>query len=349
MKFVILFILTCTGISGFTQVGIGVATPNSKAQLEIASTNKGLLIPRMPLANRPTTPPVGLMIYQTDQTQGFYYYTGTAWKRMYAVSETDTMTINPNPGNGIDPAPTVGATGTVRGADSITYTTVRLGDGSVWLQQNLGSSRVATAMNDALSYGDLYQWGRWTDGHEKRTPVFSRTITAAEPNPNNPAGLVKQWGANVNPYYYADNSHWWGTTGNTTDTWNAPNPITTNQSNGCDPCRLLLGTTWRLPTRADWVGIIDNQFMTVVSITDAQTGLNSVLKLALAGFRDRNSTSIFELGTSGQYWSSTPDFYYNYQAISFVLLLPSSGYSNKAYINYYEKRGYGLSIRCKKD
>ncbi|NDI99984.1 hypothetical protein GWA97_12915 [Flavobacterium sp. LaA7.5] len=62
-------------------VGIGTNTPNSSAQLDISSTDKGLLIPRMTETQRNAiaTPASGLMIYQTDNTPGFYYYNGTTW------------------------------------------------------------------------------------------------------------------------------------------------------------------------------------------------------------------------------------------------------------------------------
>lgn len=62
------------------QVGIGIATPDASAQLHISATNKGLLIPRMTEANRPASPATGLMIYQTNNTPGYYYFDGSAWK-----------------------------------------------------------------------------------------------------------------------------------------------------------------------------------------------------------------------------------------------------------------------------
>ena len=49
-------------------VGIGTATPNASAQLDISSTSKGMLVPRMTMAQRNAvvTPANGLLIYQTD-------------------------------------------------------------------------------------------------------------------------------------------------------------------------------------------------------------------------------------------------------------------------------------------
>lgn len=68
------------------QASLGATTPDNSAMLDIVSTNKGLLIPRMGLANRPASPATGLLIYQTDNTPGFYYYNGTAWVAVATAS-----------------------------------------------------------------------------------------------------------------------------------------------------------------------------------------------------------------------------------------------------------------------
>lgn len=61
-------------------IGIGTSTPNSSAILEINSTNKGLLTPRMTTAQRNAiiTPAQGLLIYDTD-LNALYHYNGNAW------------------------------------------------------------------------------------------------------------------------------------------------------------------------------------------------------------------------------------------------------------------------------
>ncbi|HEX5151342.1 MAG TPA: tail fiber domain-containing protein [Parafilimonas sp.] len=61
--------------------GIGTLTPDASSLLEIKSTSKGLLIPRMTKTQRNliATPATGLMIYQTNSTPGFYYYDGSKW------------------------------------------------------------------------------------------------------------------------------------------------------------------------------------------------------------------------------------------------------------------------------
>ncbi len=62
-------------------VGIGTTTPATSALLDINSTSKGILIPRMNQLQRGfiSSPTAGLLIYQTDGLAGFYYYDGTLW------------------------------------------------------------------------------------------------------------------------------------------------------------------------------------------------------------------------------------------------------------------------------
>ena len=57
----------------------------------------------------------------------------------------------------------------ITGPDGLTYGTVTGEDGRIWLDRNLGATQVATAYNDTASYGHLYQWGRYADGHQIRT------------------------------------------------------------------------------------------------------------------------------------------------------------------------------------
>jgi hypothetical protein len=64
--------------------GVTINSDNTLAHpssiLEISSTDKGVLIPRIAKANRPASPAEGLLIYQIDETPGFYYYNGTGWR-----------------------------------------------------------------------------------------------------------------------------------------------------------------------------------------------------------------------------------------------------------------------------
>jgi hypothetical protein len=62
-------------------IGIGTVSPNASAALEVNSTTKGFLLPTMTQTQRNaiSTPATGLLIYQSDNTPGFYYYNGAAW------------------------------------------------------------------------------------------------------------------------------------------------------------------------------------------------------------------------------------------------------------------------------
>lgn len=61
------------------QVGIGTNNPDLSAVLDVASTSKGLLLPRVSSANLPINPTNGLILYQTDGTNGLWHRTGNNW------------------------------------------------------------------------------------------------------------------------------------------------------------------------------------------------------------------------------------------------------------------------------
>ncbi|MFN7656321.1 MAG: hypothetical protein ACK5OW_00865 [bacterium] len=63
------------------QVAIGTNAPNTSSILDIVSTNKGVLLPRMTTAQRTSipSPAIGLIVYQTDATEGLYIYKSSGW------------------------------------------------------------------------------------------------------------------------------------------------------------------------------------------------------------------------------------------------------------------------------
>ncbi len=52
--------------------------------------------------------------------------------------------------------------------------------GEKWMDRNLGASQVATSSDDANAYGDLYQWGRFSDGHQCRTSGTTTTLSSTD-------------------------------------------------------------------------------------------------------------------------------------------------------------------------
>jgi hypothetical protein len=73
--------LTANTFYSSGQVGIGTSNPNAAAILEIASTTQGALFPRMTIAQRNAipSPPIGLILFVTDDTEGLYIYKSTGW------------------------------------------------------------------------------------------------------------------------------------------------------------------------------------------------------------------------------------------------------------------------------
>ena len=82
------------------QTGIGTTTPNASAKLDVSSTNKGFLPPRMTYAQRTaiSSPAEGLMVYQTDGTSGLYYYGSSGW--IYIINSTTNVVSVVNGGTG---------------------------------------------------------------------------------------------------------------------------------------------------------------------------------------------------------------------------------------------------------
>ena len=80
----LLFVIIWTGTRSQVSINFSGNYPDPSAMLEVNVTAKGVLIPRMTETQRDAinggSPATGLMIYQTDGTKGFYYYTGTEWK-----------------------------------------------------------------------------------------------------------------------------------------------------------------------------------------------------------------------------------------------------------------------------
>lgn len=68
----------------------GLAADNS-AMLDVESTTKGMLIPRMDKTQRDdiSDPETGLMVFQLDNTPGFYYYNGSSWDLVGDGGATD--------------------------------------------------------------------------------------------------------------------------------------------------------------------------------------------------------------------------------------------------------------------
>ena len=178
------------------------------------------------------------------------------------------------------------------------------------MDRNLGATQVATSPTDAAAYGDLYQWGRRSDGHQCRNSANTNVISSVDQPlhgdfilaPNNP----KDWRSPQN------NSLWQGING-----INNPCP--------CD---------FRLPTGAE----LTAEYQSWAS-NNASGAFGSVLKFTRNGYRSGVNGTLINTGAGGDYFSST---------ISGINVLYLAYDGSVAYVGTSE-RSFGRAVRCIKD
>ena len=100
-------------------VGVGTTAPDASAALDVVSSTKGALLPRLALASAIVSPATGLIVYQTGGTPGYYYNAGTpvapSWQQLATVAGTAVTT-----GNGLTKTgANVALGGTLTGATTI--------------------------------------------------------------------------------------------------------------------------------------------------------------------------------------------------------------------------------------
>ncbi len=97
MKKILFFLLISINTAIFAQVGINNdgSQPDDSSMLDVKSTNKGILIPRMTKPERDAinNPVAGLLIYNTD-CNIFQYYNGSNWYSMVAKIEDTNACSN---------------------------------------------------------------------------------------------------------------------------------------------------------------------------------------------------------------------------------------------------------------
>ena len=290
-------VLLFFALTGMAQnVGFGTTTPAASAQLDVTSSTKGFLPPRMTTAQRNAiaSPAAGLTIYNTT-VNCLQWWNGTLW--------FDGCGNNPHLQY---PA---GSVFCASGATTVVDVT-NPSTGKIWMDRNLGATQTATSSADANSYGDLYQWGRRSDGHQCRTSANTATLSSVDQP------------ANGN-FILAPNSPYDWRSPQNNNLWQGVNGVN-------NPCP----SGYRLPTnveleaeRASW------------SQNNSAGAFASPLKLPLAGYRNYDNGSLIVGGGSGYYWSSTVNGTLAF-SLGFV-----SGNANVLNLN----RAEGFSVRCLKN
>lgn len=95
MKIIFLFLTFLLSTFTYAQVGINTSSPNNSAALDISSTDRGILIPRLTTVNRTAMANVqGMLVYDSDLNH-FYYNNGSIWIRIQDSStSTQAGTFN---------------------------------------------------------------------------------------------------------------------------------------------------------------------------------------------------------------------------------------------------------------
>jgi hypothetical protein len=322
MKFKRIITLTALAVvftnSIFSQVGIGTTTPAASAELDVTSTTKGFLPPRMTHAQKTAivSPVAGLIVWCIDcgsigETQ---IYNGTTWTNMVGGAATAPFTCG-----------TSTVTFTYNGA-SVTYGTVSSTGSKCWLDRNLGATQVATSSTDHLAYGDLFQWGRGADGHQLITRTNATTATAVN-------GTTATLSSTDTP-----GNNTFITNGSSPFDWLSPqnDNLWQGVSGINNPCP----SGYRLPTETELNNERLSWVQAPISSTNTAAGaFASPLKLPMSGSRGGGSGSIVDVGTGGVYWGSAVS-----GADSRFLFFDS--YDADMYI---DNRANGFAVRCLKD
>jgi hypothetical protein len=197
--------------------------------------------------------------------------------------------------------------------------------GKIWMDRNLGATQVATSSTDHLAYGNLYQWGRGSDGHElinwtngtSGEAANGQTLTQTD----TPGNLFISNSSNAGDWRSTQNDNLW-------------QGVSGMNNNPCP-------TAYRLPTVAEWEAESISWVQAPISSENSSVGaLASPLKLPMAGNRSQNNGRVpGGVGTYGSYWSSTVNSTWSY-AFLFSSLT--------SFTNSY-RRASGRSVRCIKD
>ena len=179
--------------------------------------------------------------------------------------------------------------------------------GRIWMDRNLGASQVAISSTDQNAYGDLYQWGRRSDGHQCRTSSTIVTLSSLDQPAH--GNFILSTNAQLD----------WRSPQNT-NLWQGVNGVN-------NPCP----SGYRIPTETE----MDNERLSW-SQNNIVGASASPLKWTLAGFRDASSGMLWDVGSTGIYWSSTV-------STTFSSII---GFDTSMASIYFDARASGNSVRC---
>ena len=291
--FIIIVLLTTYSLEAQVSISSDGSDPDPSAMLDVKSTDLGMLIPRMTSAQRDaiTNPAEGLLIFNI--TTHCYEGYSTQDVRWYAF-----RCIGPYPG--------AIHCGDVTEILDVTNPTTQ----KTWMDRNLGASKKADSSKHEASYGDLYQWGRFADGHQCRTSGTISTLSSCNAPEHDKFILAP----------------------NSPNDWRSPqnNNLWQDVSGINNPCP----SGYRLPTRTEW----DSEHKSW-NAQNSGGAIASPLKLPAAGNHKHSDGLFDQVGTTGTYWSSSV-----HNTNAYCLFFDNTSVSEKRLY-----RALGHSVRCIKD
>jgi hypothetical protein len=182
----------------------------------------------------------------------------------------------------------------------------------IWLDRNLGASRVCESFNDTACYGDYYQWGRNFDGHQDSTSG-STTTQATDVN-------------NAGNEFITESSDWV----EVADSDGSQREANWSNTDGSSVCPV----GFRVPSIAELKEeTLDN------GVINRDTAYTNFLKLPSAGYRYYYSGSLYYQGEWGYVWTGSV-----YSSGSQAVYFYSGGADS-----YYYGRASGYPVRCLRD
>ena len=331
-------------LASHAQVGIGTATPAASSALDITSTTKGLLVPRMTQTQRNaiSSPATWLIVICTDcgNSGELQVYNGTTWTNM--IGGTASAAVPDSPTSPVATAgnaqASVAFTAPVsNGSSAITGYTVTSSPGGI-MSTGTSSPLIVTGLTNGTAY--TFTVVATNAVGNSVASAASATITpTAVPTPNvtNPTTgkiwMDRNLGASQvaissnDAASYGDLYQWGrGADGHQTRTSATTSTLSSTDVPGNASFILITSGSnydWRSPQNVNlWQGVngVNNPCPTGYRIP-TQTELDaerlswstnnklgafaSPLKLPVAGNRNPVSGSLEDVGTFGIYWSST--------------------------------------------